>query len=233
MSQKRIAVFGASGATGRETVRHALRAGLEVVAIDRALPDEADRINGVTYRQADVLQGGLAEAMEGCDAVISTLGVGFSPGNALSPPPLYMDGTRHILDGMEGAGIDRIAVISAAFVIDQPNLPTWFKLTVVPALHNILEQMKEMEALLEERPGLRWTAVRPGWLINKPASGDLLVEEEFLPKLAFRCRMGDLGAFLVDCVQNNLHIRKKPAVGAPEEEKFESPLALGEEFANL
>ena len=56
MSHKRIAVFGASGATGREVVRHALRAGLEGVAIDRSQPDEEDRVEGVTYRQADVLE---------------------------------------------------------------------------------------------------------------------------------------------------------------------------------
>lgn len=233
LSQKRIAVFGASGATGREVVRHGLRAGLEIVSIDRAQPDEADRIDGVTYRQGDVLEGDFADALEGCDAVVSTLGVAFSPRNALSPPPLYTQGTANILDAMDRAGVDRIALLSASFVIDQPNLPKWFKLTVVPALHNILEQMREMEALLEKRPGLRWTAVRPGWLIDKPASGDLLVEDEFLPEHAFRCRMGDLGAFLVECVAHDRYVGAKPAVGAPEEEKFESPLALGEEFAGL
>ena len=161
------------------------------------------------------------------------LGVAFSPRNAMSPPPLYTKGTGNILDGMQRAGIDRIVVISAAFVADQPSLPKWFKLTVVPALHNILEQMKEMEASLEEATNLEWTAVRPAWLIEKPANGELLVDEENLPQEAFRCRIGDLGAFMVDCVKNEKHVRAKPAVGAPEDEKFESPLALGEEFVGL
>ena len=230
LGYKRIAVFGGSGATGREVVRHVLRAGLEVVSVDQTLPDEAARVEGVSYRKADVLKGDMTQAMEGCDAVISTLGVAFSPSNALSPPPLYIEGTGNILGGMERAGIKRIAVISAAFVIDQPNLPNWFKLTVVPALHNILEQMREMETLLEGRPDLRWTIVRPAWLLHKPAAGDLLVEEEFLPDRAFRCRIGDLAAFLVECVQHDRHVHAKPAVGAPEEEEFESPLALGDEF---
>lgn len=233
MSKSRIAVVGGSGATGREVVRHALRAELEVIAIDRSNPAAADRAENVIYREADVLSDDLAPALKGCDAVISTLGVAFSPRNAISPPPLYTEGTRRVLDGMERAGVDRIVVISAAFVIDQPTLPTWFKLTVIPALHNILEQMRQMEALLEQRPDLRWTAVRPGWLIDKPAAGDLLVHEETLPDQAFRCRIGDLGAFLVDCARRDLHVRARPAVGAPEDEEFESPLALGKEFANL
>ena len=228
----RVAVFGGSGATGREVVRHALRTGLEVVSVDQSLPDKAARVEQVSYREADVLKGDLVQAMEGCDAVISALGVAFSPNNALSPPPLYTEGTANILGSMERAGIERIAVISAAFVIDQPNLPHWFKLTVVPALHNILEQMRQMETLLEGRPDLEWTVVRPAWLLHKPAAGDLLVEEEFLPDRAFRCRIGDLAAFLVECVQHDRHVFAKPAVGAHEEEKFESPLALGEEFAS-
>lgn len=229
----RIAILGAGGATGREVVRHGVRAGWDVVAIDRALPGQTDRVEGVVYREANVMKGGLDDLMKGCDAVISTLGVAFSPSNALSPPPLYTEGTTNIVDGMERAGIDRIAVISAAFVTDQPNLPLWFKLTVVPALHNILEQMRDMEAQLEKRPNLKWTAVRPGWLIDKPASGALLVEDEFLPTEAFRCRIGDLGAFLIECLQDDRYVRRKPAIGAREDEKFEGPGALGAEFAGL
>ena len=233
MVPNRIAVFGGGGATGMEVVRHGLRAGLEICSIDRTQPADGERMEGVIYRDADVLEDDLAASLEGCDAVISALGVAFSPSNALSPPPLYTQGTQHMLDAMERKGIARIAVISAAFVVDQPHLPLWFKGTVVPALHNILDQMREMEALLESRSGLEWTAVRPGWLIDKPASGALQVKEEFLPEDAFRCRQGDLGEFLVRCIKDGSHIRGKPAVGAPEEEKFESPLALGEEFAGL
>jgi len=234
LAVKRIAVFGAGGATGREVLHHGVRAGFDLCAIDRTPPDEADRLAGVTYRDADVLEDDLAEVMANCDAVISTLGVAFTPKMAVSsPPPLYTEGTRRILKAMERTGIERIAVISAAFVIDQPNLPLWFKASVVPALHSILDQMREMERLLEDKPRLDWTAVRPGWLIDKPASGELLVEEEFFPEQAFRCRPGDLGAFLVDCVANARQIHRKPAVGAPEEEQFESPLALGKAFADL
>lgn len=62
LGYKRIAVFGGSGATGREVVRHALRAGLEVVSVDQTLPDEAARVEGVSYHKADVLKGGITQA---------------------------------------------------------------------------------------------------------------------------------------------------------------------------
>mgnify|MGYP006409474235 CR=1 FL=1 len=66
---------------------------------------------------------------------------------------------------MHQAGIDRIAVISAAFVEEQPNVPSWFQLTVVPALSNILEHMRAMERMLEGETGLKWTADRDEGLL--------------------------------------------------------------------
>jgi len=116
-----IAVFGGSGATGHEVVRLALRAGAELVLIDQNLPDETDRVEQVSYRGTDVLKDDLVQAIEGCDAVIAAMGVAFSPSNAVAPPRLYTEGSANILGSMERAGIERIAVISAAFVIDQPN----------------------------------------------------------------------------------------------------------------
>ena len=53
----RIAILGADGATGREVVRHGVRAGWDVVAIDRALPGQTDRVEGVVYREANVMKG--------------------------------------------------------------------------------------------------------------------------------------------------------------------------------
>ena len=156
-----LAVFGAGGKTGTLVLEHAVRSGHHVRGLEHHLPDLADRIEGVDYIQCDVLEDDLAPSIEGCDAVISALGVSFSPSTAIDPPPLYTDGMRRIVEAMGEAKIDRIAGISAAFVDRQPSVPSWFQLSVIPALSNILEHMRAMERLLEDAHGLRWTAVRP------------------------------------------------------------------------
>jgi nucleoside-diphosphate-sugar epimerase len=228
-----IAIFGAGGHTGRHAVSHALTMGLDVVAIDLHPPKADERMDGLTYRAANVMEDDLAPAMEGCDAVISALGVAFTPSNALNPPPLYSKGTQRITQAARQAGIKRIAVISAAFVEEQPELPLWFRSSVVAALHNILAQMRKMEAMLEAQPDLDWIAVRPGWLLDKPATGKLLVGDRILPKGAFRCREADLGHFLVHAVTSGEHVHQKPAIGAPEAHEDESLAALGSELAEM
>lgn len=230
---KTIAVIGASGSTGRLACEHANAAGADVIAIDRDEPDPADRLEDVRYRRADVLKGDLTSALEGCDAVISTLGLPFTAKNALDPPPLYTRGTERIIQTMNELNIRRLAVISAAFVTEQPALPTWFSMTVVPALSRILDQMREMERTIETNPALDWTIVRPGWLLDEPAQGTLLTGEERLPEGAFRCREGDLARFLVESVLEDRHIGRKPAIGAPETHEHESPAALGEALLEM
>lgn len=228
-----LAVFGAGGKTGTRLLEQAIRAGHCVRGLEHHLPDVEDRIDGVEYIKCDVLEDDLVDQIRGCDAVISALGVSFSPSTAVDPPPLYTDGTCRIVEAMHQAGIDRIAVISAAFVEEQPNVPSWFQLTVVPALSNILEHMRAMERMLEGETGLKWTAVRPGWLIERPYSGAALVQDRTLVEHCFRCRHADLAALLLDVVTEGTWINEKPAIGKPEADRDEGLLALREELGGM
>ena len=71
-------ITGASGDTGRECVSQALSRGHEVRALEpkwtgsEAMPPGAELVTG------DVLKDDLAPHVQGCDAVISALGLGFS-----------------------------------------------------------------------------------------------------------------------------------------------------------
>lgn len=228
-----FAIFGAGGTTGAELLRQAVARGIGVRALEHHLPDPAHRVAGAEYIQCDVLKDDLSEHLAGCTAVISALGVSFSPRTAIDPPPIYTDGTARILNAMRRIGIDRIAVISAAFVDRQPNIPAWFRLTVVPALHYIFESMRAMERLLEAEPDLKWTAARPGWLIDLPASGEAQVEPSFLPPECFRCRHADLAEFLLDVVQDGAWIGQKPAIGKPEADEQEGISALRDELTTM
>ena len=221
-----IAVFGAGGKAGTEVLHRARQGGLAVRAFENNLPEPGDRVEGVEYVQCDVLKDSFADQLRGCGAVISALGIGFSPSTAIDPPPLYTDGTRHLLEAMRETDITRIVVISAAFVVHQPSIPAWFELTARSALFNILEQMGAMEDMLEQEVGLDWTSARPGWLLDEPYTGEAIITDERLAERCFRCRHGDLAESLIEFVAEGTWLKAKPAIGRPEAERFEEMSAL-------
>jgi putative NADH-flavin reductase len=225
-----IAVFGAGGKTGREILRHAVHKGIEVRAFEHTLPEPSDRVDGAEYFQCDVLNDDFNKELQGCRAIISALGIGFSPSTAIDPPPLYTEGTSKLVEAMSATGISRIVVISAAFVEPQPSVPMWFELTAKPALHNFLEQMRAMEDLLERAKGLEWTAARPGWLLDEPYTGEAVITDERLAEGCFRCRHSDLAAAMLEFVCEGSWIAGRPAIGGPEAEHYENPAAIKAEL---
>jgi NAD(P)-dependent dehydrogenase (short-subunit alcohol dehydrogenase family) len=89
----KIAVVGATGATGRRVVKHALAQGHFVTAVARhpELLSSADRLSFV---RGDVLSpGGLTGVLDGVEAVISCIG----PEKNLSPGTLMSVGVASIL----------------------------------------------------------------------------------------------------------------------------------------
>lgn len=218
---RRILVFGAEGATGRAVVRQAAARGLVVRASERSFRDPGALPPQVEQMSADVLNDDLRPVVAGMDAVISCLGVPNDVGTLLDPPPLYTRGTRRIMDAMEAEGVRRIVVISAVFVAAPDRGPVLFRTAVVAALSKVLDQMREMEAMLRASP-LEWTAVRPGWLMEGEATGDAWIGPDVIPEDLIRTRTGDLAALLLDCAVGGAWIRATPAIARDEPDWKES-----------
>src|SRR5450631_1820428 len=93
----RLAVFGASGGTGREVVQQALAAGHDVTAMIRnagaALPEANGRLRVVVgdFSRQETVQ----QVVSGQDAVISALGT-----NEKGPVSVCTDGVQAILRAM-------------------------------------------------------------------------------------------------------------------------------------
>lgn len=218
---RRILVFGANGATGQEVVRQAVAGGHPVRASDLSFRDPGSLPGGAEAVPADVLEGDLRPIVRGMDAVISCLGVPNDPQTLLDPPPLYTTGTRRIMEAMEAEGVRRIVVISASFVAAQDRGPFLFRTAVMAALSNVLDQMREMEAMMRAS-SLDWTAVRPGWLMEGEATGDAWIGPDVIPPELIRTRIGDLAALLLDCAVNDAWLRATPAIARDEPDHKES-----------
>ena len=226
---QRVLLFGATGDTGSALLDQALEAGCHVRAAERDFPSDLRTHERLETVEADLLDPGLEVLMEDVDCVISAVGLPRDPHTLINPPPLYTEGVVNIVKGMRKTGCKRLLTISAAFADPLANVPLWFKAATAP-LDRIFRQMGEMERVLDVCDDIDWTAVRPGWLLNRERTGDFEVSLDNLPKNTLRTRRADLAQFMLECALEGTHVHETPFIARKESMALETPPALLEEF---
>jgi len=166
----KIAVFGATGGTGRRLVAQAIESGHEVTVIARN-PDAVDiRGERLNIFRGDVLDlASLRKPIVGQDAVLSTLGV-----NHRKPTAVYSEGTGNIVVAMREAGVRRFIGLSSSGLEIPDDTPWMMRQTIrhiiQPLYKYAYEDMLRMEEKLR-KSGLDWTVIRPPRLTNGSRTG--------------------------------------------------------------
>jgi putative NADH-flavin reductase len=204
----RIAVFGATGGTGREVVKQALAAGHQVTALVRD-PARLDIVHaelvvvaGSVLEAAPVLQ-----ALQGTDAAIVSLG-----NTANNPDYVVSQGTQVILDAIgQLGGPRRMVVVSSIGVGDSKDqVPFAFKMLMKTVLRRAMEDKERQEALVKAS-GLDWTIVRPGGLTDGPATGQYRAGVD--PTIsAGQVARADVAAFVLQQLTDDAYLRQTPAI---------------------
>lgn len=167
MPTHRIALFGATGGTGRQIVAQALEAGHTVQALVRdpaRLPVQHPHLHLITGNVLD--SDAVERTITGADAVIVSLG-----NTANNPDWIVSEGTKVIVAAMHKLGVRRLIVISSLGVGDsRDQVPAFFKVLMKTALKKPMED-KERQEQIVAASGLDWTIVRPGGLTNGPRTG--------------------------------------------------------------
>ncbi len=160
-----IALFGATGGTGRQVLDQAIAQGHSVAALVRD-PSKLEERAGLTRVVGDVLdRDATRKCLEGADAVICVLG---SHG---SREPVEALGTRTILDAMQDTGVRRLIAVTSLGVGDSREQINWvFRLMMDLTLKPIMLAKEEQERLIKAS-GLDWTIIRPGGLTDGPRTG--------------------------------------------------------------
>ena len=161
-----IALFGATGGTGRQVLEQALSAGHTVTALVRD-PTKIEVRSGVTLIHGDVLdQESTSRCVQGSDAVICVLGSG------VGTEPVEAQGTQRILEAMQIHGVRRLIAVTSLGVGDsRKQVSAEFQQAMDTVLQPIIAAKTEQERLIRES-GLDWTIVRPGGLGDGPRTGD-------------------------------------------------------------
>jgi putative NADH-flavin reductase len=195
-----VAIFGATGRTGRNVVAQALRRGHRVGALTRD-PTRIDRHPGLRVVAGDVRDpDAVAETLRGADAIISTLG------RQRRGPDICAEGIRTVLSVMAADGPDRIVVLSNYGVADSRR-PTAYVALSWLLERPVLRDKERMEALLRASD-VDWTVVRAPILTDGPRTDRYRTGTDLRPTLTARVARADLAAFMLDAVQEHTYPRK-------------------------
>ena len=203
----RIAVLGATGATGRLLVDELLRRGHAVVALARS-PQTGKR-DALTWLVGDARDpAALTALLGGAGAVVSALG------------PRRGDSTLHrevaplLVAAMRDVGVRRFVGVSGAGV-DVPGDRKSRRDRVISALvQRVGGQTVRDKALEREtwgRSGLDWTLERAPRLVDGPPTGQVEHSASSSPHRTSLTR-ADLAVFLADLAVRPDYLRQAPLV---------------------
>ena len=173
-----IAIFGATGVTGRYLVEQALDQGYDVTAFARNPAGVTTRHVRLSIVRGDVFDPAtVQEAVANQEAVLCTIGGHDRLRVALSGHPrssgLCTIGTRNILDAMKTFGVSRLICLSAWGIGDSKSrVPIIFRNVIFPLLMKEEYEDKEAQEQLIQQSNLDWTIVRPSRLTNGPRTGN-------------------------------------------------------------
>ncbi len=204
----RITVFGASGKVGRQVVALALARRYEVtVFVHRSNPfADDDRVRVVSGEISDAAK--VAEAVQGSQAVISTLGSWHTKSK-----DIVTTGVRNILPVMKQQGIRRIITVTGAGALwsgDQPNGldKAIHKLLALGAAKILADGEGQLSLLAES--GLDWTCIRSP-VMTKSKRTNYHLTGELAPLWAVIPRAAVVQC-LVDQIESNEHLRAAPII---------------------
>src|SRR5712692_67593 len=198
-----LAVLGATGRTGRLVVEQALAAGHTVTALVRSpekLPTGSPNLRVVTGQATDT--SAVSRALEGADAVISTLG-----GNG----SVIANSTQAIVAAARAAGVSRVVVLSS-WVVERDRMDAVTRLLTGIAMGPVIKDKSAGERVLRQSD-LEWTIVYASLLTDGPAKGSVSVlPEGATRRMSARVPRADVAAWMIQAAAGDQYSRRSIAI---------------------
>ncbi len=204
----KIAVFGATGGTGKQVVQQALAAGDQVIVLVR---DPAKL--GLNNANLAVVTGNVLDAAKVDETLQDAEAVIVSLGNTDSNPDyIVSQGTQAIVDAMKRLGQPRrIIIVSSLGVGESKDQVSFaFKMLMKSVLRKPMEDKERQEQVIKAS-GLDWTIIRPGGLTDGPAAGSY--KSGLDPEIgAGQVSRADVAAFVLKQLTDSTYLYKAPAI---------------------
>jgi len=202
-----LAIFGATGGTGRLLVDQALAAGHHVAVLARtpaSLPLQHEFLRVVQGDARD--QDGVASVVAGQDAVLSALGPS-KQGSAT----LCTEATTQILTAMTHAPqVRRLIALSAYGAADSHERNLYNRMLWLMLKKKMVD--KELMEDVIVRSAVDWTVVRPSFLTNGPETRTYRTGTDLHMAVTSRIARADVAAFMLRLATDDTYVRQTPAI---------------------
>lgn len=214
-----LLVLGASGRVGRHLCRMALDAGHTVSGYSRSIRAEG-ALAGIEAIRGDVLDRDLLRsALDGVDAVISSIGMDrgsdFPWAPIRVPRDVHSSTARVLVQAMGERGIDRLVLVSAHGVGDSWSRVAWpvRALIASSSIGVAYNDLGRAEEVLRAST-LDWTAVRPTLLADAPGTGRWTADAGLATGLRAKIPRPDVARFVLEVAETGSWIRQAVSVTA-------------------
>lgn len=214
----KILILGATGRTGKLLVEEAVTNGYDVNVLVR------DEIK-LTIRSATIKifegspadKSALAKAMQGCEAILSTLNISRKsdfPWAALRTPKDFLSATmKNIIELADQLKIKRLITVSAWGVGEtKKDLPLWFRWLIDYSKISYAYHDHELQEDLLKKSALSWTAIRPTGLTNTLNNKQVQVSFNNSPIPHLTVSRRNVARFMLNVLKNDLFINQSPTV---------------------
>ena len=206
----RILILGATGRTGRVLLREALKRGHRVTILIshkgtlKIKPELVEIYEGTPLNKFT-----LANAMQGCDAVLSTLNisrVSDSPWSKLRTSKDFLSSSmKHIIQAAGENNIKRIIITTAWGLAEtRKDIPFWFRWLIDNSNVRYQYQDHEKQEALIKVSNLDWTIIRPVGLTDSEKKREIKVTFHNQPKPSTTISRRNVALFMLDVLEKNV-----------------------------
>ncbi|MEV4353327.1 NAD(P)H-binding protein [Nonomuraea sp. NPDC049625] len=199
-----LAIFGATGRTGRVVLDQALERGHQVTALSRspATIPQHERLRVVTGDVRDFAP--VAQTIEDAHAVVSTLG------RQRRGPAICTEGIRTILSAIAAGRPRRLLILSNYGVAESRHRSLYVAVSWLLE-RSVLRDKEHMEALV--RPSeTEWTLVRAPILTSGPRTGRYRTGSDLRLTFTSKVSRADIAEFMLSELEDNTYLRQGVAI---------------------
>ncbi|MBV8388457.1 MAG: NAD(P)H-binding protein [Mucilaginibacter sp.] len=213
-----ILILGSTGRTGRILMHEALKRGHHVTVLVshrgafRVKPELVEVYEGTPLNKFT-----LADAMQGCDAVLSALNISrvsdFPWSKLRTSKDFLSESMKQLIEVTSEHDIRRVIITTAWGVAEtKKDTPFWFRWLIDNSNIRYPYRDHEKQEALLRASNLDWTIVRPVGLTDSEKIKEVKVTLNNHPKPSLTISRRNVAAFMLDALEKNLYSKQLPVI---------------------